>query len=132
MSCYIRSFRHHKTAGDAMVFAHATNYLMHMIEATNIEGTLHDMRKFYTGNKDSEPMACIFDECVEKARTDELLSGHGKADTIEALLSWTRTATGGATKPQRKRLSKLHFAVVVAIIKKGDIARGTTSSALSL
>jgi hypothetical protein len=111
-----------------MVFAHITNYLMHMIETHDIVGTLHEMRTYYTGNKDNEPMACIFDEYVDKAITDDLLSGHGKADTIEALLSWTRTATLGASKEQRKKLHALHFAIVVAIIKRGDAARASSCS----
>eukprot|EP00953_Heterococcus_sp_UTEX-ZZ885_P031870 16681-Heterococcus_DN1.PRE.1 len=122
------SFRHHKTAGDAMIYAHVTNYLMHMIETTDMECALSETRQFYTGNKDSEPMACIFDEYVDKARSDELLSGHGKADTIEAMLSWTRTATLSADTQQRKKLHALHLAIVLAIIKRGDIARVSSSS----
>jgi hypothetical protein len=124
-SFYTRSFRHHKTAGDAMIYAHVTNYLMHMIETTDMECALSETRQFYTGNKDSEPMASIFDEYVDKARSDELLSGHGKADTIEAMLSWTRTATLSADTQQRKKLHDLHLAIVLAMIKRGDIARVT-------
>jgi hypothetical protein len=111
-----------------MIYAHVTNYLMHMIETTDMEGSLSEMRKLYTGNKNTEPMACIFDEFVEKARSDELLSGHAKTDTIEAMLSWTRTATLGAETLQRKKLHALHVAIVLAIIKRGDSARVSSSS----
>jgi hypothetical protein len=111
-----------------MIYAHVTNYLMHMIETTDMECALSETRQFYTGNEDSEPMASIFDEYVDKARSDELLSGHGNADTIEAMLSWTRTATLSTDTLQRKKLHALHLAIILAIIKRGDIARVSNSS----